>query len=258
MSGGFSLSNMFRPTQQVTVVPTQGQPQQQGVQGQPAQPQPTPGSTMQPNNSAAGNPNPAATNTGGDNSPLDAWKDVWHTDPKAIPPSDPWSQPILPSDPNKIREAAGKMDMMSGVPQDLLAKVTAGNDSQALIQLMNVVAQNTLAMSAQLSSASVERAGTVIRDRTNGSMKDQFRDFQLQSLPVENPVLNHPGAQGLLQMTRQQLKMKNPNWSAQQIQDEAVKYLTQFGSALTDSNAPKQSQLQPDGSPQQDWDNFLN
>jgi len=253
MANGFSIANMFRPTQQVSVTP-----QQQGQQGQPQQPQPTPGSTMQPNNPSAGNPNPAPTNGTADNSPLDAWKDVWHTDPKATPPSDPWSQPILPSDPNKIREAAAKMDMMSGVSPELMAKVTAGNDPQSLIQLMNVVAQNTLAMSAQLSSASVERAGTVIRDRTNGTLKDQFRDFQLQSLPVENPVLNHPGAQGLLQMTRQQLKMKNPQWSAQQIQDEAVKYLTQFGSALTSSNAPQTPQLDAAGNAPQDWDSFLN
>ena len=213
---------------------------------------------MQVQNPGAGNPNPQATNDPTDNSPLDAWKDVWHTDPKANPPSDPWSQPILPSDPVKIREAASKMDMMAGMPPELVQKVVAGNDPQALMDLMNRVAQNTLAMSAQLATASVERAGSVIRDRTKSELPEQFREYQLNNLPVENPVLNHPGAQGLLQMTRQQLKMKNPSWNAQQIHEEAVKYLTNFAGALSQSNEPNKPKTDNSGTPEQDWESFLN
>jgi hypothetical protein len=251
----FNISNIFRPTQQTTQAPQQGQAPQQAMP--PAPPPGTPGSTMQIQNPAAGDPNPPATNDSADNSPLDAWKDVWHTDPKATTPADPWSQPILPSDPNKIREAASKMDMMAGMPPELMQKAMAGNDPQALMDLMNRVAQNTLAMSAQLATASVERAGTVIRDRTKQELPDQFRDYQLNNLPVESPVLNHPGAQGLLQMTRQQLKMKNPSWSAQQIQDQAVKYLSSFAGALSQSDAPQQPKTDRNGTPEQDWDSFL-
>lgn len=244
-----SIANIFRPTQQVTQTQQPPQPQQQ--------PNPTPGSTMQVQNPEAGNPNPTPSNGNADNSPLDAWKDVWHTDPKAQAPTDPWSQPILPSDPNKIREAASKMDMMAGMPPELVQKVVAGNDPQALMDLMNRVAQNTLAMSAQLATASVERAGTVIRDRTKQELPEQFREYQLSNLPVENPVLSHPGAQGLLQMTRQQLKMKNPSWNAQQIHDEAVKYLTGFAGALSQTGMPQQPRTDRSGTPEQDWESFL-
>lgn len=244
-----SIANIFRPTQQVSAAPT--------GQQQPQQP-PVPGSSMQVQNPQAGVASPPPTNDAADNSPLDAWKDVWHTDPKANPPSDPWSQPILPSDPNKIREAASKMDMMAGMPPELVQKALAGNDPQSLMDLMNRVAQNTLAMSAQLATASVERAGTVIRDRTKQEMPDQFREYQLNNLPVENPVLNHPGAQGLLRTTRQQLKMNNPTWNAQQIHDEAVKYLTGFAGALSQTGTPQQTPRDSSGTPEQDWEAFLN
>jgi hypothetical protein len=213
---------------------------------------------MQVQNPEAGNSNPPVTNDPASNSPLDTWKDVWQTDPKATPPSDPWSQPILPSDPVKIREAASKMDMMAGMPPELIQKVTTGGDPQALMDLMNRVAQNTLAMAAQLTTASVEKAGTTIRDRTQQQLPDQFREYQLNNLPVDNPVLNHPGAQGLLQMTRQQLKMKNPNWNAQQIQQEAEKYLTGFASAVSQHGAPQSPRTDRTGTPEQDWEQFLN
>jgi len=250
---GETLSNMFRPTQQTVQAPGQQAPSQQALQ----QPLPTPGSTMQIQNPAAGDPNPPVTNAPENNSPLDAWKDVWHTDPKATQPSDPWSQPILPSDPEKIRQAASKMDMMAGVDPAVVQKVMAGNDPQALMDLIQGVSRNTLAMAAQLTTASVERAGDVIRNRTDATMPSKFRDFQLENLSNDNPVLSHPGAQGLLQMTRQQLKMKNPNWNAEQIHQEATKYLSGFADALSQSNAPKTPKTDRAGNAEQDWDSFL-
>jgi hypothetical protein len=264
-----NISNLFRPTQQVTVTPQPANP----MQGAPV----PPGGTMQPNNPAAGTgsgqsgaPNLPAPQPGtdpqqqtsqnpADTGPsLDNWKTVWDTPPADKTPTDPWSQPILPSDPAKIREAAGKMDMLSGVNPELMQKAMSGSDPQAFMQVINAVAQNTLAMSAQLSSASVERAGSVIRERTEQSLPEKFRDFQLNQLPVDNPVLNHPGAQGLLRMTRQQLKMQNPTWNAQQINDEAVKYLTTFAAATTHQSAPavqqRTSQQAQEGT---DWSTFL-
>lgn len=254
-----SISSLFRPTQQVA--PTPGQYGQQPMPQQPPViPPGAPGSSMEPQNQQSlqqGQSQPNGSNKQGENSPLDAWAEVWKTKPTDQQPTDPWSQPILPSDPNKIREAAGKMDMMAGVPPELLQKVNAGNDPQALMELMNKVAQNTLAMSAQLATASVERAGTVIRDRTRQELPEHFREYQLRDLPVDNPVLNHPGAQGLLQMTRQQLKMKNPDWSAQRIQDEAVKYLTSFAGAVSQNAGPAAPRLDNSGTPEQDWEAFL-
>jgi hypothetical protein len=266
----FNIANIFRNTQQVAVPQSanagtvQGAPAQQAQPNQqnPMQRAPViPGSGMpQPNPAAGGEgtaPQAGDPGTGGENSPLDGWKTMWDTPPADKAPTDPWSQPILSADPVKITEAASKMNMMQGVPQELVQKVIAGNDPQSLMDLINRVAQNTLAMSAQLSSASVERAGTVIRERTEKTLPSKMRDFQLDNLPVESPVLSHPAAQGMLQMTRQQLKMKNPQWSAQQINEEAVRYLTGFAQAVTSQEDTQQQRRNPVGAGETDWNSFL-
>jgi hypothetical protein len=269
----FSLGDLFRPTQQVVAAPpTPGQQGSQPLNNQPAQQQPNPmargpkppDGTMQVNNPAAGagtdGGQSAGTGEGGEKSPLDSWAKVWDTPSTDKAPADPWSQPILPSDPAKIREAARGMDMLSGISPELIQKAQAGGDTQALMQLINAVAQNTLAMGAQLSAASVERAGSVIRDRTDKALPEKLKNFQLDQLPADNPVMNHPGAQGLLKMTRQQLKMTNPDWSAQRINDEAVKYLTTFAQTATQAaddrqNAGKPQARNPAEGP--DWSTFL-
>jgi hypothetical protein len=152
------------------------------------------------------------------------------------------------------------MNMMQGVDPNLVQKVQAGGDPQALMDLMNAVAQNTLAMATQLTTASVERAGTVIRDRTRGELPEHMREFQLNNLPVENPVLNHPGAQGLLKTTKAQLKMQNPTWTAQQIQATAEQYLQSFAQAVNPGtpgpgNTPG---VDRHGQKEEDWSSFLN
>lgn len=254
-----SVSNIFRPTQQVSVT------------GQPT----TPGHTMQPNNPGAapqsaqggnqsqpqGDPsqggNQAQPPQEGGNSPLDGWKDIWQNDPNIKPAADPWVHPLLPTDPTKVREAANKMDLVAGIPQELMARVQAGNDPAALVEMINQVARNTLAVSAQLTAASVEHAGTAIRDRTRAELPGTFKKLQLDTLPVDNPVLSHPGAQGMLQLARQQLQMKHPDWSAQQIQEAASKYLLDFATAASAANQPTKPALDSSGTPEQDWSNFL-
>lgn len=252
---GFSIGQMFRPTQQVQVATPQPQSPQGQQPGTP--PQGTPGSTMQLNNPAAGNPNPPATNEPQDNSPLAPFATLWDTDPNAKPSVDPWSQPILPTDPAKVQAAAKQMNMLNGIDPTMIQKVMAGNDPQALMDIINAVAQNTLAMSAQLTSASVEKAGTTIKTRYDSGLDARFRDFQDRNLSVENPVLNHPGAQPMLQMARQQIRAKNPTMSPQQVQDEAVKYLMSFAGAMNTGDPTKQPvPLDNTGTPEQDWSSF--
>lgn len=256
-----SISSLFRNTQQTAPAPS-SQPVTPTAPSMAARPLDR-GASMPIQNPDAGGPGIAPTDNGSGpqqaSSPLDAWSKVWDTPTSdKAPPADPWSQPILPTDPAKLQEAASQMNMMGGISPELMQKVQAGGDSQALMDLINRVAQNTLAMSAQLSAASVERAGTVIRDRSEQTLPDKFRDYQLQNLPVDNPVLNHPGAQGMLKIARQQLKMQNPDWSATRINTEATKYLTSFAQAVTVQDAPQQqSEVDQHGQKMEDWSKFL-
>lgn len=256
MALGFSIGNMFRPTQQVAPAPTQ--------QPQPGQQAPTQQSQVGPANGAnlpvptnVPNLNPAPDNQTQDNSPLAPFAKMWETDPTAKPPTDPWSQPILPSDPAQIQAAAKTMNMMQGVDPALMARATAGNDPAAFLEVMNAVSQNTLAMAAQLTTATVEKAGSTIRSRQDATLEEKFRDFTIRNLSTDNPVLNNPAVQPMLVMARQQIKQKNPGWSPQQVQDEAVKYLNSFASAMSGQTQQASQVTDQTGTPEQDWSKFL-
>lgn len=238
----WNISQIFRPTQQVSS--PQGQQMPQGGQQQQ---QPTPGSSMQVRNdpTGGGNNQPGGNNSQEPSSPLDNFKDAWKTpDPgKGQPPADPFSQPLFQTDPAKIREAASQMDFMQGVPQELMQKVMAGGDPQALMQLMNYVGQQALATSLHLSTATIEQAGTKIGSRFQEALPGRFKDFQLNSSKPSNPVLEHPAAAPMLKMAKQQFRMSNPDASAEDINAMAENYVMTFAKAIVgDGNSGSQNQ----------------
>lgn len=264
-----SFGNIFRPTQQVQLAPQPtGVPGglapvgniQQGVQQHLQQQAPQgPGSTMDIKNPAADPNIDPKTGKPKENSPLDAFAKMWETDPNAKPPVDPWSQPILPTNPADVAKAVSQANMMQGIDPALIQKVNAGNDPAALMELINKVSQNTLLMSTQLVTASVEKAGTTVRDRLNQNMDARFQQYLDKVTPVDNPILNHPGAQNLLQMARQQLRMKNPTASAAEINQQATTYLQEFGNAMHgNANPPPKDPVDAQGNKEQDWSSFLN
>lgn len=223
----FNISNMFRNTQQtVSANPPAPAPA-------PAQPQGTPGSSMQQGGMKQ------EEQEGG--SPLDGFAKLWETDPTsgANPPSDPFSEPLFATDPNKIREAASQMDFISQLPQELMQKAMSGQDPQAFMQVINTVAQNSLATALQVATGTVEQAGSKIGKRFNDALPARFKDLQINSAAPANPVLNHPSVQPMLKMARQQIKMMNPDYTPEQVNKEAERYLSSFASALTDGDPNK-------------------
>lgn len=232
MATSFNFGNLFRNTQQVALAPTQ---QQQ----QPPQQQPpgTPGSTMQqrpgqqaqPGQSAQQQPSAGGSQqSSGQNSSLDAFADLWKTDPTKTPnpaSQDPWADPLFATDPSKIREAASKMDFLGQVPQDLMQKAMSGNDPQAFMQVINAVGQNTLAAALQIGTATTEHAGKQIGERFNKSLPGRFKDMQIEGTQPSDPRLQHPAVQPMLKFARNQVKQMNPDASPQEIQAKAEEYI---------------------------------
>lgn len=284
MAGGFmdAIGSMFRPTQQVTLAPGQQGMQQQGTQQQ-GQQQQVPSSQLQQPDQVAGINNPGnlqadpdnpnnpmhKANPGspqGNNSPLANWTDLWKTDPKATPPANPWDAPILSMDSGKMATAISGMNMMDGVPQELMQKLQGG-DMTALPQVINHVMQSNMMRTMQMMQASVEHAGKEIKGRFDKTLPDQFREFQFNNLPTDHQAFNDPGVQQLLNNTRQQMKAKNPDWSATQIHNEAQKYvralMTTFGNAFANDGQNNGNANSRNSNPnnrsdqEQDWSSFL-
>jgi hypothetical protein len=240
-----NISAMFRPTQQVTQVA--------GPTPQNPMPQQNPGSDpalLPPNNQpAASGANADPTKT---SNPLDNFTEMWKNDPNATPQSDPLSQPLFNTDPAKIREAASKIDFIGQVPQDVLQKATSG-DMQAFMQVINFVAQKSLATSAELATATAEQGAVKNNERWNSVLPDRIKQLQLAQQRSDNPVLQHPAAQPILQMAKQQAQMKNPNASPAEIQTLAENYLIQFASTLTAKPAEQGTPASGGGTDWETW-----
>lgn len=241
MSVMSSIANMFRPTQQVTMAPSQQQqPMQQQNPG--AAQLPAPGTSLPTNQQAE------------PSNPLDAFTPLWQNDPNAAPTADPLTTPLFNTDPAKIQEAAGKMDFLANVPKELIDKAMAGNDPGSFLQVMNMVAQRTLAAATQLSTATVEQGAQRSNQRVLQALPDRVKQIQLDQMQPENPALSHPAAQPFLHMARAQLKAKNPTLSAAEIQKQAERYVSDFASSL--SVTPEAAAAQQTAG--EDWDRFLN
>lgn len=219
-----SIANMFRPTQQVTVAPS-SQPMSQVNPGAAAQP-PQSGTSQQIT------PQPPAN-------PLDEFTGLWQNDPNAQRVVDPLSTPLFNTDPAAIAAAASKLDLVGQMPPELMAKAMSGQDPAAFIQVLNAVAQRTLATATQLNAATIEQATTRNNARIQDALPSRMKDIQLQSMQSEHPALQHPASQPFLQLVRSQVKMKNPGMSAADINAQAERALLGFANQLV---APAQTE----------------
>lgn len=229
-----SISDIFRPTQQVTVA------------NQPPM--------AQQNPAAGGNPPPPGTSLPNAETtppnPLDGFSTIWQTDPKAAPTVDPLNQPLLNPDPVKMREAASKLDFVGMLPKELVSRVHAGNDPAAIVELVNAAAQAALAQAAQLSTATVEHAGTRLKDRMLQSLPGRIRDVQIGQTKPSNSVLEHPAAQPMLHIARAAIATKNPHMSPAEINAQAEAYLQGFAEQLI--SKPETDKAPSNG--EYDWD----
>lgn len=236
------IMDMFRPApQQPAPAPAQGQQQ-------PASQQVVPGSTMNQNNPGAD----PTKQQGSANSPLDSFASIWQnkSNSEGDPNTDPFSGPLFNADPNAIREAAGKADFLSSLPQELIQKAMSGNDPQAFLEVINKVAQNSLAMAVQLSTATAEQAGTKLGERFKKATPGMVKDAQLSGMRSDNPVLQNPAAEPMLQMIRERIRRNNPDLPAQEIQSQAEKFLTTFAQELSGTTKQSAEGTKQEG---QDW-----
>lgn len=225
------------------------QPQQPAPQPQQGGQQPSPMAQNNPGADPSNSPQPSS-------SPLDAFKDIWsnNNNGNGDPNADPFASPLFGTDPAKIVEAAKKADFMSQLPAELVQRAMSGSDPQAFMDVINQVAQNSLALSLQLSTVTVEQAGTRIGDRFKKATPGMVKDVQLSGMRSENPVLQNPAAEPMLRMIRDRIRNQDPSLSPQEIQAKAEDYLTTFAGELTGSKAPQTS----NSGEEQDWMRWSN
>ena len=205
-SGFFkSAWDMFRPTQQVVV-----------ANSAPA--------------SAPAAAAPAAAPAAPE--PMDALAALWKNDPTKTAPADPLAGPILNPDNAKIADAVKRIDPLANIDANLVAKAKSG-DGEALVALITQATQAGLATGAQIAAATTENGLQRQTQRIVQALPDRIKQHAIDTAVASNALLQHPGAQPYLEMTRRQIANSNPHLSPVEINAQAEAALVNFGKALT-------------------------
>lgn len=186
-------------------------------------------------------------------SPMDSFKDLWqNADTQGTQADDS----LFNVDPKALNDTVGKMNFLGSIPPKVQEALKAGGEeaTKANLYLMNQVAQQSFAQSAQATAKIVEAAlakqAEAFESRVSEVVKKNGMTDELRSA---NPVFAHPAAEPILQGIQAQLIKKHPNASQRELAQMAQNYLATFAGEITGANKPKAGTSKADT----DFSNFF-
>lgn len=235
--------------------PAQQAPQQPGVTNNLQNNQPP----VPPQQSAQTAPNgtvPAGSNADPTKSPEDKFEKLWETTPV-----DPNAPKIGVDEnnltPEKMLEAAGKIDFKRVLDQESLRKIAAGGEEAvaAMAELLNKTAQTVYGQSTVVAQKLIETQVQKARDEFTSQLPGLVKKQTMQdALLTENPAFKKPSVAPVVAAIQNQLATKYPNATASELNAMAKDYLK---NAAEDFNpTPKK---QPTAAERgTDWDEWAN
>lgn len=191
-------------------------------------------------------------------SPLDQFKDLWKNDPNPDAANAP--QGFLNADPQKIMEAASKVDFAKVITPELATRIKAGGEDgfMASMEAMNKMNQASYANSSIAATKIVEAALAKAQEKFTAQIPDLIKKHQVgDSLRTENPALSHPAAQPILTALQQQFTTKFPNATVAEINQMAKDFLVSFATA-TNPQKPTDETGGGKKGKEEDWMSWLN
>ena len=190
-------------------------------------------------------------------SPLEELEELFNNATNGTPnPNDPNGQ--QQDDPNaplfdlnnvdKVREILQKQNFVSGENvQDLMQKAMGG-DAEAMMNLLNTVARNTMVENARFNGAMGNQMAAEIISRIEKQLPNKLREYRTQeTVGSANELYQNRAVRPIVDSLRQQFMQKYPDATPQQVSqavDKAFSTLvTEASKSFTSSN---QQQQQPD------------
>ncbi len=187
---------------------------------------------------------------------LDAFGDLFQTDPKAAEPG----QPLFNISHEKMIESARKQDFLSAATPEQMAAIQEGGAAafKAMSEVMNSVAQNVYAQATftttKLIEAGLDKGGYA----KQADVDSRIRSSSVSnSLRDSNPLFAHAAAAPLLKMVQDQMLVKYPNATPQEISTMAQDYLTNFASAANGPAREQEEVKKSKANKSEDWSSFL-
>ncbi len=199
--------------------------------------------------------NSADPNKGATGSQLDSFKDLFKipVDDKGQPvqQADPFAEPIFKLDPAALSAAASKANFTAGITQEQLQ--AAQQDPQAMLQLMNKVAQNGFLGAVQSLTGVVEQAVQKNNQRMESALPDRIRKTQISQAQPKHPALSHPAAAPMVEALKTQIATANPHLSPDKVAEMSENYFLSFAGDITNHNQQVQNANKPKPPGEVDW-----
>lgn len=192
-------------------------------------------------------------NAGKAASPLDEFKELWHTDKDSETPN-PFAEPLFKVDATKLQEATGKMDFTKSVSPEVLQKALSG-DATALQEALNKSNQAVFLQAANMMTGLIESAMKQNNGRMEQALPSKLKDYQLRNTPINNPVLQNPAVQPLVDALKFQISAKHPDMSPADVAAKAEAFMVHVSDSFQTEKTSKTEQKQKAG--EMDWSSFL-
>jgi hypothetical protein len=194
--------------------------------------------------------------------PLEPYEKLWE------PPNDKEDDDSAPLsfnvDPQKMMEAAGKVDFSRVVTPEVLQKIAAGGEEgvRASLAAMNVMAQTVYGQSAMATTKIVEhavaRAEEKFLEKIPSLLKSQTIEANLREA---NPMFSNPAVVPIIEGLKTQLVLKHPNATSTELTRMAQDYFLRVSEAFTPTKKPENDSARKGrmtGKDGEDWEKFFN
>lgn len=172
-------------------------------------------------------------------SPEDKFEKLWETTPVDSATANAAANDDALT-PEKMLEAAGKVDFKRVLDQDSLRKIAAGGDEAiaALSELLNKTAQTVYGQSTVVAQKLIESQVSKAREEFTAQLPGLVKKQTMQdSFMTDNPAFKKPSVAPVVTAIQNQLASKYPNATASELNAMAKDYLR---AAAEDFNpAPK-------------------
>lgn len=186
-------------------------------------------------------------------SPAPKFNDLW--EPPVQDKTQTEQQPGLT--PEKMLEAASKVDFKRVLDAENLAKIKAGGDDavQALAELLNKTAQTVYGQSTVVAQKLVESEVARAREEFTKMLPGKIKATSArEALLSQNPAFAKPTIAPIVEAVQSQLQTKYPNASTEELNAMAKEF---FQNAASDFAPPTKQATGKKGPDDIDWDELL-
>ena len=197
-------------------------------------------------------PNPNDPGAQQNQNPLDAYSKMFDT--VATNADTP---PAFVIDPKVMGDVAGAQDFLKGVDPELMQKAQSG-DSQAFMQMMQEGMRNVYRTTLEHSGMLTDKFVGARLTHENKGFDGKVKDHLTTSALAKTANFNHPAVKQQLIETARRIQTQNPDMPADQVAEEAKRYITELANAI---NPKSQDSNQDPNKPQAqetDWDKWFN